>query len=66
MKRKIVLASGVFDLLHENAWLVVIIARDDTVEMLKGSKPVMPEDQRRALVEALKVRYNKCNQEDQT
>ncbi len=70
MKRKIVLASGVFDLLHlghvrfleeakkaggENAWLVVIIARDDTVEMLKGSKPVMPEDQRRALVEALKV-----------
>lgn len=70
MKRKVVLASGVFDLLHlghvrfleeakktggEDAWLVVIIARDSTVEMLKGSKPVMPEDQRRALVEALKV-----------
>jgi len=69
-KRKVVLASGTFDLLHyghvhylanakkaggENAKLVVIVARDKTVERLKGRKPVFPEDQRRALVEALKV-----------
>jgi FAD synthetase len=69
-KRRIVLASGVFDLLHlehvkfleeakkaggKNAELIVIIARDSTVEGNKGSKPVMPENQRRALVESLKV-----------
>jgi FAD synthetase len=69
-KRKIVLASGAFDLLHyghvyylseakkaggENAKLVVIVAKDSTVEQLKGSKPIIPEDQRRAVVESLKV-----------
>ncbi|MEM2110518.1 MAG: adenylyltransferase/cytidyltransferase family protein [Candidatus Bathyarchaeia archaeon] len=69
-KRKVVLAEGTFDLLHyghvyyltnakktggENAKLVVVIARDKTVERLKGSKPVIPEDQRRAIVESLKV-----------
>jgi FAD synthetase len=69
-KKKIVLASGVFDLLHlghvkfleeakkaggKNATLIVIIARDSTVEQSKGRKPIMPENQRRALVEALKV-----------
>lgn len=69
-KGKIVLASGVFDLLHyghvyyltnakkaggENAKLIVIIARDATVERLKGTKPVISEDRRRALVESLKV-----------
>lgn len=69
-KRKVVLASGVFDLLHlghvrfleeakktggENAELIVIVARDSTVEKRKGVKPVMPENQRRALVESLKV-----------
>jgi len=69
-KRKVVLASGTFDLLHlghvkfleeakkmggENAELVVIVARDNTVKNRKGKKPVMPEDQRRALVESLKV-----------
>ena len=68
--RKVVLASGVFDLLHlghvkfleeakqaggENAELIVVIARDSTVEQTKGRKPIMPEDQRRALVESLKV-----------
>jgi FAD synthetase len=67
---KIVLASGTFDLLHlghvkyleeakkaggKNAKLVVIVARDKTVEKRKGRKPVMPEDQRKALVESLKV-----------
>jgi FAD synthetase len=70
MKKKIVLASGTFDLLHlghvkyleeakkaggENAKLVVIVARDNTVKKIKGRAPVMPEDQRRSLVEALKV-----------
>ncbi len=69
-KPKVVLASGVFDLLHlghvrfleeakraggKNAKLVVIIARDSTVERMKGKKPIMSEDQRRSLVESLKV-----------
>ncbi|MEM2081823.1 MAG: adenylyltransferase/cytidyltransferase family protein [Candidatus Bathyarchaeia archaeon] len=69
-RKKIVLASGVFDLLHlghvrfleeakkaggNDAELIVIIARDSTVEKSKGRKPVMPESQRRALVESLKV-----------
>jgi FAD synthetase len=69
-KPVIVLASGVFDLLHlghvnfleaakraggKNAKLVVIIARDQTVENLKGRKPIMSENQRRTLVESLKV-----------
>lgn len=67
---KTVLASGVFDLLHyghvrfleeakrlggPSARLVVIVARDKTVERLKGRRPIIPEDQRRALVEALRV-----------
>ena len=69
-KKKTVLASGAFDLLHyghvyyltqakkmggDNARLVVIVAKDKTVERLKGSRPIIPEDQRRALVESLKV-----------
>src|SRR3990170_2238493 len=69
-KQKTVLASGVLDLLHlghvkfleeakkaggENARLVVIIARDSTVEESKGRKPIMSENQRLALVESLKV-----------
>jgi len=69
-KRRIVLASGVFDLLHlghvkfleeakkaggKNAELLVIVARDSTVQETKGRKPVMPENQRVALVESLRV-----------
>jgi FAD synthetase len=69
-KPKIVLASGVFDLLHlghvkfleeakkaggRDAKLIVIVARDTNVERRKGVKPVIPENQRRALVESLKV-----------
>jgi len=69
-KKKVVLASGTFDLLHlghvrfleeakkaggKNAELIVIVARDNTVKARKGKKPIMPEDQRRALVESLKV-----------
>lgn len=70
MKKKVVLASGTFDLLHyghvkyleeakktggKNAELIVIVARDSTVKKRKRKKPVMSEDQRRSLVEALKV-----------
>ncbi|MBS7646013.1 MAG: adenylyltransferase/cytidyltransferase family protein [Candidatus Bathyarchaeia archaeon] len=66
---RIVLAAGVFDLIHyghlkfleeakraggRGARLVVVVARDKTVEERKGAKPVMPEEQRRILVEALK------------
>lgn len=69
-KGKIVLASGVYDLLHlghvrfleeakkaggPNAKLMVIVARDSTVEKRKGRKPIMPENQRCALVASLKV-----------
>jgi len=69
LRRKIVLATGAFDLLHyghlnfleeakraggRNAKLIVIVARDRTVEARKGKRPVVPEDQRRALIEALK------------
>ncbi len=65
-----VLASGVFDLLHyghirfleeakklggPGAKLVVIVASDETVARTKGRPPVIPEDQRRAVVESLKV-----------
>jgi FAD synthetase len=39
----------------ENAKLIVVIARDSTVEKTKGKKPIMSEDQRRALVESLRV-----------
>ena len=39
----------------ENAKLVVIVARDSTVKATKGRKPIMPENQRRALVESLRV-----------
>ncbi|RLI35937.1 FAD synthase, partial [Candidatus Bathyarchaeota archaeon] len=64
------MATGTFDLLHyghvyylteakraggEDAKLVVVVARDSTVERLKGSRPIIPENQRRAVIEALKV-----------
>lgn len=69
-KQTVVLASGVFDLIHlghvrfleeakraggPNAWLVVVVARDSTVEKMKGKKSIVSEDQRRALVESLRV-----------
>jgi len=65
-----VLASGVFDLLHyghirfleeakrlggPEARLIVVVASDDTVRKNKGRNPVIPESQRRALVESLRV-----------
>jgi FAD synthetase len=67
---KIVLATGAFDLLHlghvrfleeskrkggPGARLVVVVARDKTVLNRKGRGPVLPEDQRRALVASLRA-----------
>jgi FAD synthetase len=67
---KTVLATGVFDLLHIGhlrfleeskkrgglgSKLVVMVASDKTVLRRKGRGPVVPEDQRRALVAALRV-----------
>ena len=69
-KKRVVLASGVFDLLHlghvkfleeakraggEGSKLIVVVARDSTVQRMKGVKPIISEENRRALVEALKV-----------
>jgi len=67
--RKLVLASGVFDLVHyghvyfleeakkaggKDAHLLVVVARDKTVEKLKGKPPILQEEQRRAIVASLK------------
>jgi FAD synthetase len=67
---KTVLATGVFDLLHlghlrfleeskrrggPRSRLVVVVARDKTVFRRKGKGPIIPEDQRRELVGALRV-----------
>ncbi len=64
------LATGVFDLLHLGhlrflqeskrkgglgSNLVVVVARDKTVFRRKGKGPVIPEDQRRELVGALRA-----------
>jgi FAD synthetase len=69
-KGKIVLATGVFDLLHlghlrfleeskrkggPESTLVVVVARDKTVRRRKARGPVYPEDQRRELVGAFRV-----------
>jgi cytidyltransferase-like protein len=63
---KVVLAGGVYDVIHVGHLaalteakalgdvLVVVVATDITVETLKGRKPVLPEEDRRALVEGLK------------
>ena len=69
-RKKLVLASGVFDLLHlghvrfleeakkaggEGAELIVVVARDSTVEKTKGRKPIMSERERCLLVASLRV-----------
>jgi len=63
---KIVVAGGVYDILHLGHLaalteaktygdvLVVVVATDVTVETLKGRRPVFPEEDRRALVDSLK------------
>jgi FAD synthetase len=65
-----VLAAGKFDILHlghiaylrqakelvgEKGELVVVIARDDTIERERGAPPVFPQEQRRAIVESLEM-----------
>ncbi len=69
-RRRIVLATGAFDLLHlghvrfleaskrkggPGAKLIVVVARDKTVFGRKGRLPILPEDQRRELVGSLRV-----------
>lgn len=63
---RVVLAGGVYDVVHLGHLaalteakklgdvLVAVVATDVTVEMLKGRKPIFPEEDRRALVEGLK------------
>jgi len=65
-----ILAFGTFDLLHyghvkmlerakelggENAELIVVISRDDSVVKVKGHHPIFPSDQRLKLIKSLKV-----------
>ncbi len=65
-----VLAAGKFDILHlghlayleqsrelagPDGELIVIIARDDTIEKERGAPPVFPQEQRRRLVESLGI-----------
>lgn len=66
LRIRVVLAGGVYDILHlghlavlteaktHGDVLVVVVATDVTVETLKGRRPVFPEEDRRALVESLK------------
>ena len=69
-KKTVVLAKGTFDLLHYghiyyltkaketggvSAELKVVVARDKTVERLKGVKPIIHENQRMAIVSSLRV-----------
>jgi len=63
---KVVLAGGVYDVLHLGHLaalteaksfgdvLVAVVATDATVHLLKDRKPIFPESDRRALVEGLK------------
>lgn len=66
MRLQVVVTTGVFDLLHVGHLvtleasrtlgnlLLVIIARDVTVQNRKGRKPINSEEDRRKLIEALK------------
>lgn len=69
MAGKRVLASGVFELIHpghirfleeakrlggEDAELIVVVARDETVRRRKGRRPLMGEESRRYVVSMLK------------
>lgn len=62
---KRVMVAGVFDLIHpghlyllkkakEMGRVVVVVARDSTVEKVKGKKPVVPEEQRLEVILSLK------------
>jgi len=65
MSRKKVMVAGSFDIIHpghlfllnkakEMGDVVVVVARDSTVERLKGRRPVIPEEQRLKVVKSLK------------
>ncbi len=63
---KVILTAGTYDIVHtghlktlEEAKrrgdvLIVIVARDKTVEKIKGRRPIIPENQRRTIVQSLK------------
>lgn len=64
-KRKRVMVAGVFDIIHpghiyliskaaELGDVIVVVARDSTVEKLKGRRPVIPEGQRLEVVRNIK------------
>ncbi len=64
-RRPKVLVGGVFDILHpghlylfrkakEYGTVIAVVARDKTVENVKGRRPVIPEAQRLEMVRALK------------
>lgn len=65
-KIRVVLAGGVYDVLHLGHLsgltearslgdvLIAVVATDITVEMLKGRRPIFPQEDRRKLVEGLK------------
>ncbi|MGQ4871541.1 MAG: adenylyltransferase/cytidyltransferase family protein [Candidatus Thorarchaeota archaeon] len=70
MAGKRVLAAGKFDILHlghiayleqarelagEDGELIVVIARDSTIVRERGAPPVFPQEQRRRLVQSLRV-----------
>ena len=63
---KVVLTAGTYDIIHtghlktlEEAKkrgdiLIVVVARDKTVEKIKGHLPIIPEKQRKTIVQSLK------------
>ncbi|MEM2109284.1 MAG: adenylyltransferase/cytidyltransferase family protein [Candidatus Odinarchaeota archaeon] len=67
-RRKTVLIGGTFDIIHGGhihlmrkasrfGDLIVVVARDENVKRIKGHPPIIPEDQRLAVVEG--IRYVK-------
>ncbi|MGC9202707.1 MAG: adenylyltransferase/cytidyltransferase family protein [Thermoproteota archaeon] len=68
-RKKVVVASGVFDIVHvghikylkkakqiagKNGILLVVLARDKLVEKTKGKKPIINEKERKEIIESLK------------
>lgn len=65
MAKKKVMVTGVFDIIHpghiyliskaaELGDVIAVVARDSTVERLKGRRPVIPEKQRLEVVKSIK------------
>jgi FAD synthetase len=65
MKKKRVLVAGTFDIIHpghiylfkkasELGEVIVVVARDSSVERFKGRPPVIPEKQRLEVVSSIK------------